>query len=65
LFIATARACQPHQTEARVVDEKLRLGALRRQRLTNQPRGPGLQQIGCDDHWLARAGRGYFVGQRM
>ena len=65
MFVAIARACQPHQTEARIVDDKLRLGALRRQLLTNQPRGPGLQQISRNDNWPACAGRRNFVGQRM
>jgi hypothetical protein len=65
LFVAIPCAGWPDQTKARVVDNKLRLGALCRQSLANQPRSAGFEEIGCDDDWPARAGPCDFLSQRV
>jgi hypothetical protein len=63
-IVAIARAGQPYQSKSRIVDNELRLRALRRQCLADQPRDAGFQEINCNDHWPARAGCGNFVGER-
>ena len=49
LLVAIARAGKTYQAKACIVDDKLRLGALRRQTLADQMRGARLEKIGCND----------------
>ena len=65
LLVAVARAGKTYQAKAGIVDDKLRLVALRRQTLADQMRGAGLEKIGCNDDRPTRSSRGNFIRQRI
>jgi len=63
LFVEIACTGWTDEAKACVVDDKLRLSALREQRLVDALRGTGLQKIQDNDDWPARTARRDVVSQ--